>query len=338
MPARAIEGGRVLPLAPTGAPRAAVADMQRARLLLAAVQAVDELGYEAATVAQITGRARVSRRTFYDLFANREDCLAAVLDHAVAQIEAELAAADLAKLAWRERVRMGLWTILCFLERERALARACVVQLLHGGPAALAQREQLLARLAAVLDEGRTERPGSRCVELTAEGLVGAAFMIVNARIPRAEQRLTGLLGELMGMIVLPYQGAGAARREQERPLPKPTAPAPGDEQRLRESVNDSGDPLEGVTMRLTYRTARVLEGIAARPGVSNRQIAEQAGIQDQGQVSKLLARLERLGLLVNTGGGAHLRGEANAWTLTGKGARVTQNIGIHSTPGARAA
>ena len=56
--------------------------------------------------------------------------------------------------------------------------------------------------------------------------------------------------------------------------------------------------------MRLTYRTARVLEGVAARPGASNREVAERAGIQDPGQVSKLLARLERLGLLANTSEG----------------------------------
>ncbi len=41
--------------------------------------------------------------------------------------------------------------------------------------------------------------------------------------------------------------------------------------------------------MRLTYRTARVLEGVAGEPGISNRVVAEHAGISDPGQVSKLL-------------------------------------------------
>ena len=64
--------------------------------------------------------------------------------------------------------------------------------------------------------------------------------------------------------------------------------------------------------MRLTYRTARVIEGVAERPGASNRVIAERAGIHDAGQVSKLLRRLASLGLLTNTGPG-HLQGEPNA-------------------------
>ena len=52
-------------------PRVQVAEMQRARLLGAAVETFAELGYARASVAHITARARVSRRTFYDLFENR---------------------------------------------------------------------------------------------------------------------------------------------------------------------------------------------------------------------------------------------------------------------------
>ena len=85
--------------------------------------------------------------------------------------------------------------------------------------------------------------------------------------------------------------------------------------------------------MRLTYRTLRVLAGVAELPGASNREIAEQAGIQDPGQVSKLLARLERLGMLSNTGGG-HVRGEPNAWVLSTRGERVAQSIRLHAPVG----
>ena len=58
-----------------------------------------------------------------------------------------------------------------------------------------------------------------RCTPLTAEGLVGAAFGIVYARLLKGQREpLTELLGELMGMIVLPYLGSAAARREQDAP------------------------------------------------------------------------------------------------------------------------
>ncbi len=64
--------------------------------------------------------------------------------------------------------------------------------------------------------------------------------------------------------------------------------------------------------MRLTYSTARVLEATAQHPGASNRLIGDTADIPDQGQISKLLARLQSLGLLTNTAGrDAHTKGAA---------------------------
>ncbi len=312
-----------------GATHEQISEIQRSRLLAAAVVAVDELGYADTTVADVTSRARVSRRTFYELFANREECLAAVLEDVVALVKGEIAAAGLEGLSWCEQVRGGLWVILSFLDREPALARVCVVQSLRGGMKVLKHREAILADLAAVVDEGRFESArGAGCTPLTAEGVVGAAFTIIYARLLRGEREpLTGLLGELMGIVVLPYRGAAAARREQARPAPAGT---PGAVDGSTVPGRAVGDPLEGVSMRLTYRTARVLEGVAERPGASNREVAQRAGIQDPGQVSKLVARLERLGLLENMGGG-RAKGEPNAWSLTPKGRKVARSLSIHA-------
>src|ERR1700733_2093560 len=101
--------GRVSGRAMTGPPRVQVSEMQRVRLLNAAVVSIDELGYPSATVAHIAARARVSRKTFYDLFAGREDCLLAILQDTVERIAADLARANSGGLPWRERVRAGLW-------------------------------------------------------------------------------------------------------------------------------------------------------------------------------------------------------------------------------------
>ena len=312
--------------------RVQVSEMQRSRLLAAAAVAVDEEGYARTTVARITERARVSRRTFYELFDDREACLDALIEDVVATIEGEIARANLDGLTWRERVRGGLLAILSFFDREPALARVCVVQSLRGGPSALKRREQILARLAAVLDEGRSERTtksGGGVTELTAESLIGASLAVVHTRLQRGQTSppLTSLTGDLMSMIVLPYLGAAAARREQSRPIPASSA-AERDDLPTTEPTN--GDPLAGVPMRLTYRTALVLGFIADQPGASNRVIGDHAGVTDQGQISKLLARLKRLGLAANTGDG-HLKGEPNAWWLTSKGAQVERGIRAHT-------
>jgi hypothetical protein len=110
------------------------------------------------------------------------------------------------------------------------------------------------------------------------------------------------------------------ARKEIEAPPPKLTR---------RQSVVRA-DPLQELPMRFTYRTMRVLASIAeldergAHP--SNRAVGQQAGIGDQGQTSKLLARLHKLGLIENKGGDP-ARGEANAWTLTETGTQVHDSI-----------
>jgi AcrR family transcriptional regulator/DNA-binding MarR family transcriptional regulator len=302
-------------------------EIQRARLLASAVGAIEERGYAQTTVAHITSRARVSRRTFYELFKNREQCLVAVLDDAIVGVEGELAQRQLHGLPWRERVRAGLWEILCLLDREPGLAKVCVVEALRGGPVVLERRERVLARLAATLEEGRHAGPrAAQCAPLTAEGLVGAAFAIVYARLLHGPREpLSGLLGELMSLIALPYMGPAAARRELRRELPPAalterqpaSAPARGEQ-----------DPLRELPMRLTYRTTRVLACIAGRPYVNNREVATDAGVSDQGQISKLLARLERLGLVVNSSDG-HAKGEPNAWSLTPLGHDVAHRLAL---------
>ncbi len=307
-------------------------------MLAAAVRAVDELGYSDTSVADVTSRARISRRTFYEQFADREACLVAALEDALGVLAGELAAGGLEGLAWRERVRTGLWRILVFLDREPVLARVLVVQALRGGPRVLERREEVLERLAGVVDGGRLVGVrGGECTPLLAEGLVGAAFGIVYARLLRGERRpLTGLLGELMGMIVLPYLGPAAARRELARPVPVVPVRAVSSAAVVRGGVGVARgvpDPLGSVPMRLTYRTLRVLEGVADLAGrgsdPSNRQVADLAGIHDPGQVSKLLRRLERLGLLVNSGAG-HAKGEPNAWRLTAQGELLAGSIRAH--------
>jgi DNA-binding MarR family transcriptional regulator len=135
--------------------------------------------------------------------------------------------------------------------------------------------------------------------------------------LERDPDPLMNLLNPLMGMIVLPYLGPAAARRELARA-------APHVPRRSRPTAN----PLRELDMRLTYRTVRVLRAIAANPSASNREVSVAAGISDQGQISKLLARLQKLGLIRNGGPKrGFTRGEPNAWTLTDTGHQLAESV-----------
>jgi hypothetical protein len=71
---------------------------------------------------------------------------------------------------------------------------------------------------------------------------------------------------------------------------------------------------------------------VAATPGGSNRQVADGSGISDQGQISKLLARLHGLGLIENSGAPA-MRGAPNSWVLTDHGWEVQAALARDTRP-----
>jgi AcrR family transcriptional regulator len=294
-----------------------VSEIQRQRILLAMADVAAERGAGQVTVAHIVARSGVSRRTFYELFCDREECLLAALDQAIAYATATVTPAYGTGGRWQERVRNGLAALLVFLDEEPAMARLCVVESLGAGPEALERRTRIVRSLIAVVDEGREEGRGVRQPPpLAAEGVVGAVLAVVHARLlDRDSGPLSGLAPALMGMIVLPYLGQATAEAELARPAPQ-----------RRAGGRARRDPLEGLDMRLTYRTVRVLVAIADRPQASNREVASAAGIADQGQISKLLARLQSLGLIENEGQGQP-KGGPNAWALTSKGQEVEHSI-----------
>jgi AcrR family transcriptional regulator len=299
-----------------GLRREQISHIQRGRLLDAIVKVTAEHGWGDVTVAHIVGRSGVSRRTFYEHFADREECLLAAFDAAVDRIADRVLPAYEREAEWTDRIRSSLVALLEFLEEDPATARLAVVDVLAAGPRALERRQRILSRVVAAVDLGRREcKPDGEPAPLTAEGVVGAVFSVIHTRmLANAHPSLTGLASQLMGMIVLPYLGGSAARREIAKPTPQAR---PGPEPGL--------DALRDLEMRLTYRTVCVLVAIGASPGASNRQIADASGIQDQGQVSKLLRRLRGLGL-VDTAA-QRIKGEANAWSLTALGASVLRAI-----------
>ncbi len=82
------------------------------------------------------------------------------------------------------------------------------------------------------------------------------------------------------------------------------------------------------MSTRLTYRTIRALGAIFDHPSASNRTVAHECGIQDQGQISKLLSRLERLALIENCGVGRE-RGGMNAWHITERGSEIVRATNV---------
>ena len=223
---------KALPRGASGLPREHVSEIQRMRILSAMAEVASEMGAGSVTVAHVVSRAGVSRRTFYDLFADREECFLATFEEAIERGGALVISAYDGEATWRERIRAGLWALLQWLDEDPATARLCIVESLAAGPKVLARRAVVLRALVQAIDEGRnasgTRGGGTRrkaattLPPLTAEGVVGAVLSVIHTRLSEpGTQPLTGLLGQLMGVVVLPYLGQAAAEKELNKPAPQ---------------------------------------------------------------------------------------------------------------------
>lgn len=286
--------------------------IQRARILSAMLEVCAELGGTNVTVAEVVRRAGLSRRTFYELFDGCEDCLLAALDFTIDKVSERVGAAYGAPGDWAGRIRASLVALLEFLEEESAMGSVLVLDSFAAAPGIRERRVRLLALLTPALDAGRVAgEEEQEPPALIAEWVAGAVLFVLHSRMSESrEEPLIQLVNPLMSMIVLPYLGQDASRAELRRPVVK---------SRRRPKV--SSDPLRDIGIRLTYRTVRALVAIDAQPGSSNRQVGRAAGIEDPGQISKLLARLERLGLIVNPD--KNIKGVPNHWILTDAGRSV---------------
>ncbi|HEY4828888.1 MAG TPA: helix-turn-helix domain-containing protein [Solirubrobacteraceae bacterium] len=191
----------VLPRGRHAAPRRVVREAQRSRMLEAMVQAVAEKGFARVVVADVIERAGVSRKTFYEQFANKEECFLAAYDAGVDRLLAAIddavqapppGAADTLAIPpapdWLAAARRAVEVYLETMAASPAFARALLIEVLAAGPEALARRdvvqERFAAQLIAIHARARADIP--EIPELprhTFRAAVGAVNELVTAHV-----------------------------------------------------------------------------------------------------------------------------------------------------------
>ena len=206
---------------PSGArrlPSDLVRAVQRERLIVAMLMAASELGYRGTNVQDVIDRAGVSRPTFYEHFANKEDCFLAAFDTSAERLKEKMAVAfERGGDVWRDRLRFGMETLLHFASSEPDTARTLIVEARAGSAAAVKRRIELLDDLASCLDaQARELLPfGPSFSPITATGIVGGVEALLYSRLCKGEYaELESLLPSLMYFVVLPYEGHEAAGEE----------------------------------------------------------------------------------------------------------------------------
>jgi AcrR family transcriptional regulator len=191
---------------PHGIPPAVVREIQRDRLLKATVEVVARDGYAETTVRKLLAQAKLSRRTYYDLYHDKEDCY---LD-AFARIADELAAAAMAGFERadtpEEQVQAAIEALPAFCVEEPVAACACLVEGLAAGAAARAARTELVERLAGMLAPAfaQLRRSGSDPL-LMARATVGGVFELLYGPLARRDlEQLRALVTRIGELPILP--------------------------------------------------------------------------------------------------------------------------------------
>lgn len=126
-------------------------DRYRMRLIEGLTASIHEKGYAATTIADIVRHSRVSKRSFYQCFTDKNACfLAAYSALSDALLEAISAAAD-PELPWRAQIRAAAEAYVAALEAQPALTRTFFLEILAAGPEALELRRDVNQRFAELL-------------------------------------------------------------------------------------------------------------------------------------------------------------------------------------------
>ena len=182
----------------------------RARICQAMAQVVAERGYAAVTVSDVVRAARVSRRTFYEQFDDKEDCFVETYrtgcENGIAEIDAALRTLD--EPDWRTRLWVSLETYLSILAAEPHFAKVLLIDVLGAGDRALEMRERILGiyveHYRGLRERARAEDPDLPDVpDQFLRGLVGGIAELVQQALLESEpgevpERLRALVSTLV--------------------------------------------------------------------------------------------------------------------------------------------
>ncbi len=230
---------RRLPHGPHGMGRDAVARHQRARLFGAMIEAVHRQGYKATTVAHVIALAGVSRRAFYEQFANKEDCFLGTYDIAVARAKRRMMDGWMMERGWANRVHRACQA---FVEDACRNVKSSRLVLIEGLGLGVKSRERLMRSAVAferVLADGFRAAPdGVQLPPLGPKAIVGGGryLMFDRLRTDRVAE-LPMLTDELLDWISA-YRSPAARIGVSRTPPPhRPAEPArflESDEKRAR--------------------------------------------------------------------------------------------------------
>jgi AcrR family transcriptional regulator len=174
---------------------------QRQRILAGLISCLARQEYAATTVAHIIARAGVSRPTFYEFFADKEDCLVqAIAD--TAETLCARAALDISSAGGTSSVYASVAALLEFCRASANPARLLTTASLEAGPAALDERDRWILTIAKMVDDRDGEGPGDgRVPDLDSGILLGGVSRLIATRLRQGRALDERFRSELLAWI-----------------------------------------------------------------------------------------------------------------------------------------
>jgi AcrR family transcriptional regulator len=136
-------------------------EVQRERLFQAAATVFARSGYAEASAESISREAGMSKATFYEHFANKEECILSLFDDGARMVLGAMAEATAgAGEDPRERMRAGIRAFLQQLASHGNESQTLLVEIIGAGPRAIERRDAILQTFAEAVYE-EAERTGS---------------------------------------------------------------------------------------------------------------------------------------------------------------------------------
>ncbi len=232
---------RRLPHGPSGMARSEVERNQRSRLCGAMIEAVARNGYEQTTVAHVIALAGVSRRAFYELFLNKEDCFLATYDGVVAQHRKRLLTAWLSERGWPNRMYASCQALLGGVARAPKGPNLVLVDSLGIGPRARERMQLAGLVFERIVATGFKLAPEETVYpQLTSRVVVtGVRHLVFTRLLERRQRELATLSGEVLDWIECYRIPPGSRLRTLTLGPPTHQPPTPaaflsGDDKRAR--------------------------------------------------------------------------------------------------------
>jgi AcrR family transcriptional regulator len=192
---------RNLPRGSQALPREQVAADQLRRLLLAMIDSVGEKGYRATTISDVVGRAGVSRKTFYEHFPNKQECLLATFNMIAEDGRRRaITAYERAEGGLQEGVEAAIRALFEATIDNPAAARLNMVEIVAAGPAGIERREQAVEEYRNFVRGMLQQGPDDGTVpDEVVRAVVGGLNRILYSRVRHGQRaELRRLVPDLM--------------------------------------------------------------------------------------------------------------------------------------------